>query len=248
MRHLCFEVSSGSIRYELLNSSDQTTIQTGFLPLNARVPELKTEACSDFLRKENLLDFDGEVSLAFTGHKVTLVPQVIFGDSTAKEIFALCFGNSDDHIEHNRFFEQALVVVYEIEAWIKRFFVIRYPRITIQHEVTHVLRGIFTQPNFEPKIHVIADELFFTLILTAKNKIIFFNTFDFSNADDIFYYATHAWFNSINKDKKIELLWHTNIESDAMFEQIKLNFSKQFKPTQFNLQTISKIKHQLLCV
>ena len=248
MRHLCFEISSGSIQYALFDSESQSILKSGFLALNDRVSELKKESCSNFLRSENLLNFDGEVSLAYSGHRVTLVPQVIFGESSAKDVFELCFGKSEEIVEHNRFFEQTLVVVYEIEEWIKRFFVIRYPRIIIQHETTHVFRGIFNKPSFEPKIHLVIARTFFGLILTAKSKIIFFNTFEYTSIEDIFYYTTHAWKNNVSKDKKIDVFWHTNDESLEQFSELSKIFERQFQSSQYRLEKITKSKHQLLCV
>ena len=248
MQHLCLEVSPKSLRFSIFNLEDKFVQKNGELTLSGRVSELKKEACSDFLRSEELLDFDGEVSLSYAGQKVTLVPQAIFGESSAKEIFNLCFDQSAEQIEHNRFYEQTMVVVYEIESWIKRFFVLRYPRIIIQHEVTHLLRGIFKEPSFDAKLHLIPSDSFFTLILTSKNKIDFFNTFDFTNAEDLFYYVNYAWTNTFSKDKKVVLSWHSDSENDVLFHQFYSLFEKQFVAETFIIKRTSKIIHQLLCV
>ena len=189
MQQLCFEVSPIALRYSIIDTERQDVVKSNSMSLSSRIEELKKEACSNFLRNENLLDFDGEVTLAYSGAKVTLAPQVIFGESNAKDIFELCFGPSDETIEHNRFFEQTLVVVYEIEAWVKRFFVVRFPRIVIQHEITHVLRGIFQKNTFEPVNHLVVNTDFFSIILVEKNKISFFNTFDYATVGDLFYYS-----------------------------------------------------------
>lgn len=248
MQQLCFEVSSTALHYYIINRSDQTIEKSGSLFLKGRIPELKKEECADFLRSSDLLDFSGDVSLSYAGSKVTLVPQVIFGESNAKEIFELCYGNSNELIEHNRFFEQTLVVVYEIEEWIKRFFVVRYPRIVIQHQSTHLLRGIFEQNSFEPRLHFTVNEQFFTLILISKSQIVAFNTFDFQSTEDIFYYAMHTWNGSISKEKKKHFCWHNNTESDEVYEAMNTLLQKQFESNEYKFECISRIKHQLLCV
>lgn len=248
MQQLCFEIRQSELLYNIVDSSNKTPIQKGSIPINGRVSELKKEECASFIINENLLNFSGEVSLSFANPKVTLVPQIIFGDSNAKDIFELCFGESQETIEHNRFYEQMVVVVYEIEEWIKRFFVLRFPRIIIQHETTHALRGIFNGNSFEPKLHLIVNDTFFTVILVAKNKIFFFNTFEFSNENDIFYYANHVWNNSEFSSKKKEIVWHFSASDDELFVKFENLYISVYQKDNYLLSRIPKINHQLLCV
>lgn len=249
MQQLCFEVSSISLRYSIIDTESQELLVSNSVSLKGRISELKKEECANFLRTENLSDFAGEVSLAYAGSKVTLAPQMIFGESNAKDIFELCFGSSNQTLEHNRFFEQALVVVYEIEDWIKRFFVIRYPRVIIQHEATHVLRGVFKQNTFEPILHLVVNTEFFVLLLVEKNKITFFNTFDYSGVNDLFYYSAHVWNSNANlKTKKRTIRWHTDQENDELLTEFKNMHQDLLPPHEFHIEYVSKIKHQLLCV
>lgn len=246
MQQLCFEYSDDRLSYFLIEKDGQSILKTGFIHLSGRVSDLKKETCAAFFRQEDLLDFDGEVSLALISDKVTLVPQNIFGETSAKDVFEFCFGTSQEIVEHNRFFEQALVVVYEIEDWIKRFFVLRFPRITIQHEITHTLRGIFDKPSYEPKLHLVVNPAFFELILVSKSNIIFFNTFDYTCAEDLFYYTIHAWSNGIQENKKMQLLIHTNDPEQAIFDAFKSLIDA--KSNNHSLEFVSKAKSQLLCV
>lgn len=248
MPQLCFEVSQNQLRYAVLDNTSSEVLSSGSIELKARSPELKKEDCSNFLRLQNLLDFNGEVSLSFIGAKNTLAPQMIFGETSAKDVFELCFGKSEHIIEHNRFFEQTLVVVYEIEEWIKRFFVVRYPRIVVQHETTHVLRGIFANDFFEPKLHLIVNPNHFTLILVSKNNIQFFNNFDYTAATDLFYYTSHVWNQGKFEGKKMQILWHSNEDHLVLMGEYKSLLEQQKLQSGFSLEAISKIKHQLLCV
>jgi len=248
MQQLCFEVSPIALSYSIIDPETQITIAQNSVSLKGRISELKKEECSNFLRTENLTEFAGEVSLSFSGSKVTLAPQMIFGESNAKDIFELCFGASNETIEHNRFFEQTLVVVYEIEDWIKRFFVVRYPRIVVQHEVTHVLRGIFNQNTFEPVLHLVVNTDFFALLLVEKNKITFFNTFDFSSVNDLFYYSAHVWNNAQFTNKKRSIRWHSDKENVELFSQFQNMHQDLLQPNEFHIERVSKMKHQLLCV
>ena len=117
----------------------------------------------------------------------------VFGESKPNEIFNLCFGSTNEDVDHNRFYEQGLVNIYEIQDWIKSFFVIRYPRITIQHENTHVMRGIFSGNAYSPIVHIVIQDEHFSLLISSKNKLDFYNVFEYKNVDDIIYHTMFVW-------------------------------------------------------
>jgi len=212
------------------------------------VAELKRDEATEFLRNEGLNDFNGEVSLSYAGMRATLVPQMIYGDTNAKDVFDFVYGNTDNIIEHTRFFEQALVNVYEIEDWIKRFFVIRFPRINIQHETTHILRGIFEKNTFLPTIHLSINASHFSLFAVSKNQLDFFNTFGFNNTEDLLYYTLHTINNLNYASKECTLFWHSNEDKNLMFNDFSEQIKRSASAREMDLHQVSKIKHQLLCV
>ncbi len=248
MQQLCFQVSEYDLSYAIIDRESKNLSQSGSCLLKGRVADLKREEATNFLREQGLLDFDGEVSLAFWGAKTTLVPQVIFGDTNAKDVFELSFGTSEHIIEHTRFFEQALVNVYEIEEWVKRFFVIRYPRINIQHDSTHVLRGIFEKNTFQATLHIAIKDGHFKLIAVSKNQLDFFNTFQYSNIEDVLYYTTHVLNNLKYNEKEWSLVWHSDLENDEFFEAFSPQLKGFSKNKNVDIRKEFKFKHQLLCV
>lgn len=247
MTQLCFEVGSADFSFAEINLNTKEILRAEQIPLNPRSVQLKKEAILALLNQHELSKFDGEVSLSFKGSKTTLIPQNIFGDTSAKAIFELCFSQSSDSVEHKRFYEQTLVNVYEIEDWVKLLFVVRYPRIIIEHETTHVLRGIFNLPSFEPAIHIVPNHKYFSIFACSKNNIDFFNTFEYENAHDVLYYTMSAWNNTQYDDKQVKLRWHQN-QTDALLNEFQDLLKKVKKANEFEFQTVNKIKHQLLCV
>jgi hypothetical protein len=248
MKQLCFQVSDYDLSYSIIDRRNKQIEASASCKLSGRIPELKREEATEFLRNKGLNEFEGEVSLAYVGARSTLVPQMIYGETNAKEVFELSFGQSEKIIEHTRFFEQALVNVYEIDEWIKRFFVIRFPRINIQHETTHILRGIFEKNTFQPTIHLSVNASHFSLFAVSKNQINFFNTFEFTNAVDLLYYTMHTVNNLDYASKEWSLNWHSDDSENVIF----LDFTEQIKHSSatknMDVRQISKIKHQLLCV
>jgi hypothetical protein len=248
MKQLCFQVSDNDLYYTIIDRGSKQIESSASCKLTGRVAELKREEATEFIRSQGLNEFEGEVSLSYVGARSTLVPQMIFGETNAKEVFELSFGQSEKIIEHTRFFEQALVNVYEIEDWIKRFFVIRYPRINIQHETTHVLRGIFEKNTFQPTIHVSVNNSHFSLFAVSKNQLDFFNTFEFTNTEDLLYYTMHTVNNLSYSKKDWSLIWHSDDNQEELFTNFIEKFKRSSTTKNMEVRQISKIKHQLLCV
>jgi len=248
MNQLCFEVNEFGLSFAVINRATGNVLNRKSTSIKGRIDEHKKEEAAVFLRENNLLEFDGEVSLSFIGKRTTLVPQVIFGETNAKDVFHINFGDSTNIIEHTRFFEQALVNVYEIDEWVKRFFVVRYPRIIIQHETTHVLRGIFTKNTFQPTIHIAPSQSHFTILAVSKNQLDFFNTFEYSDQNDILYYAIHASNNPEYKEKTIQVVWHSSETADTLLQAVQLALKNYSGHINAEIALVSKINHQLLCV
>jgi hypothetical protein len=243
---LCFEVSFTGLTYSVIDRNSKSVLHSGKLVFNDRFIEDNLDKMKELLTIKELLSFSGHVSLAVQNSKSTLIPQNIFSETSAKEVFQLCFGESKEEVDYNRFYEQGLVNVYELPTWLKRFFVMRYPHITIQHENTHALRYVFAKSVYAPSVHLILHPDFFTLIIAEKNKLVFYNSFEYKNSDDIVY---HTLFVLNQKEMKLNALSFHIDEDDAQFTQeIESAFQKIYSTNQFNSQTTHKIKHQLLCV
>ena len=84
--------------------------------------------------------------------------------------------------------ELSIVNIYEMPLWIKSLFVVRFPRIKIIHRSTVILRGVFDQAIFKPKINLFVEKEQFYLLITDKSKLTFFNRFDYKSIADLVYY------------------------------------------------------------
>jgi hypothetical protein len=213
MTQLCFEIGECLFAFAEINTRNKEIVRFEQIEIDKRSQDLKKEEVTAFINLHGLQKFDGDVSLSVVGLKSTLVPQIIFGDTSAKEVFQLCFGESSETIEHKRFYEQMIVNVYEVQDWIKSLFVIRFPLISIEHETTHLLRGIFAGNTFEPALHIAPNQQHFSLMAVSKNKLDFFNTFEFENLNDLLYYTMHI-LNNADHNKKVKIFWHQNEQND----------------------------------
>lgn len=136
-------------------------------------------------------DFD-EYSLSWSAQRSTLVPSNLFSESNPADLFHLCFGKdiSPGTIDYNRIPEHGIVNIYEIPDWVKSYVVTRFPRIVLQHENSHLIRGIFADSTFKLSILLIPYHNYFTLIMAKENKLIYSSYFDYQTTEDIIYHLS----------------------------------------------------------
>jgi hypothetical protein len=143
------------------------------------------------------------------------------------------------------------VNIYEIPLWVKSFFVIKYPRIIIQHEGSHFLRGIFSNSTFKLGIHIVLHENYFMLVLVKHNELLFYNQFDYSNEDDVLYYLTFTLKQKQLLGDEGQLFLHVTDETKSDFETNFLSKVKQLtdlkKLTVMDSKNLS-VKYQNTCV
>jgi hypothetical protein len=118
----------------------------------------------------------------------TLVPTGIFNVSKPAEIFKFNYTSPVDNLDYNRIPELDIVNIYELPLWIKSAFVIRFPRVRMFHRSSVLLKGIFDQPSFNSKLHLFIEDDSFYLFITEKNKLQYFNRFDYKALADIVYH------------------------------------------------------------
>jgi hypothetical protein len=144
VKHLSVELSEVAVRFT--TSINDVVNHHAFLFKDKKDHSYK-EQLEDFIAECGLKnqDFD-EQTISWSTIRSTLVPANIFGESNPVKIYRLCFGDETpkDHIDYNRIPEQGIVNLFEIPLWVKSFFVIKYPRSIIQHEGSHVIRGLFS--------------------------------------------------------------------------------------------------------
>lgn len=188
--HLTFQTDGKRVSYCLLDGDRK--IKYGSHLLSNDLPEA---GLSSFIQSE--LDqhaaFD-VVSLAWFDSHSTLIPTIVFGETKPQAIASLCFGDTplNQSIDYNRLAEHGIVNVYFIEDWIKRFFIMRYPRIVIQHSGSHLIRKMLMHEAFKLKVFLVLSADSCLLCMTKQNQLIHFTYIDFSNAEDLLYHTIFA--------------------------------------------------------
>jgi hypothetical protein len=191
-------------------------------------------------------------TLSWVSKQCSVVPTSIFKASNSSAIYNACFSKEAimNDLDYNVISEGNCVTVFEIPLWLKSFFVIRYPRIVIQHATSNLLRSAFEKMN-RTEIHLSVFNGFFTLVILKNNALVITNTYDYTNEDDLLYYVSFCiQQNELSFDKGTI---HIHLSEEADKELVNLFYTKwkmisNFKSFQLQNIPYSLTKQQLTCV
>ncbi len=193
-----------------------------------------------------------EFTLSWVSKQCTVVPTPIFKASSMSAIYDTCFSKEaiTNDLDYNVISEGNCVTIFEIPLWLKSFFVIRYPRIILQHSMSHLLRSVLEQGN-GTEIHLTIYATYFHLVIVKSNVLILANTYDYTNEDDLLYYTSFCIQQNDLSFEKGNLFLHTSEESNI--ELVNSFYTKwktisNFKSYTTQNQAYSLLKQQLTCV
>ncbi len=249
---LTIHISRTSVHVAEVLRSNQEIIRTESIELHESTPDQYKSALGNFF-SSNKFDKDySEVSAAWCSSQNALVPLRVYNDTDAKSIHKLIFGDVLDHktVDFNRLMELSMVSVFEIPDWVKSFFVIKYPRITIKHEHALTLRAIFQSSTFNSALHISLCDDYMNIFLVQHNELKFSNTFEYQTADDILYYSMYVLEQQGWKDEKIKVFGYfagkdqMNLlaEVESKLKHVRVKDQTMVQPF------INSLKLQPLCV
>lgn len=190
-KHLAFKVCENYVSIASVNKEDK--IETFSLVFEGKKEFQYKEQLTKFIEKHVESEYD-EYSLSWFNPKSVLVPSPIFGASNAKDIFNASFESLDPRstIDFNRISELSIVNTYELASWAKSFFVMKFPRIVIQHEGSNLLRGIFKTSSFSLSIHISVHGTHCLMAIVKHNEVLFYSSFEINSNEDILYFLVLA--------------------------------------------------------
>lgn len=245
-RHiLCMDLQPDALRYAATEKSSGKITQKGELNISQFDRESVTSTMTDELFS---FDYDGFV-LTAGGDRNTLIPVDLFNHAKPADVFKLNYPKPFDNLDYNRIPEIGIVNIYELPLWIKSLFVIKFPRVKIVHPATVLLKGLFNQSIWSPKMHIYLRGGSFYLVLTAKNKMNYFNRFEFTNLADMVYHILFVMEQKEIEQKDIELhLYGTDHDWKDM-EEFQEFFQNKIKVSDSDEGSKDFIlSQQLLCV
>ncbi|MGB0933509.1 MAG: DUF3822 family protein [Lishizhenia sp.] len=249
---LCINISRTSAHFAEVLRSTTSVEREEHLTFSSEKTETIKEELNAFVKEKGFLKEYDEYSLAYWGDKYTIVPFNVFDSSNFNAVFQLCFGENNynsNELDYTTQPHLGVTSIYEMPHWIKSFFIIKFPRIIIQHGISLQLNGMNSESNFRPNLHVHIEEGYFFLTLFKQTNLVFSNCFEFQNENDIAYHLVYmlkkmkvteedGQINISGKSKSLNL--DTLIETLSTFTVIS-KFKKQISEDRV-------LKHHLLCV
>ena len=184
-RHvLSMDLNRDTFRYAILDPSSKKIIEEKAFELS----DYSKQGVKPYLEEE-IFQYDYQnYSLSAGTPRNTLIPTDLFAYTGTKEVFQLNYPKPHEDLDYNRIPEIGIVNIYELPLWIKSLFVIKFPRIKISHRSTVLLKGVFDQPIFSPKVHLFVEDEQFYFLITNRSKLIYYNRFDYKTLADLAYY------------------------------------------------------------
>ena len=250
--HIVFELSAHSFGvYEL--KSNNVTDTKGVVTFLSDNEKDQKEQIATLLNELNLGSYDF-YSLAWISSQTVFVPSTVHKASDLSTIFSTCFNKEAtlSNLDYNSIGEIGVVNVFEIPLWVKSFFVIKYPRIIIQHAFSNILRQSIEKSKLGLELTVVLYKNYFLLEVIHDSKFLFANTFEYTNCDDLLYFVAFTLQQSAIPLLKGKLYFHTSQEAiDIKFAEFSEKWLKieSFKEIQCLEQKVPSLpKFHLSCV
>lgn len=250
--HLAIEASPVAIKFTVLKG--HFVRDSHAIVIEGNNSSLRKSSIEEQCKALTLLndDFD-EITLSWSNKNSTLIPNFVLNDSDPKSIFSLCFGaeTEDFSVDYNRISELGVINIYEIPNWIKSYFVIRFPKVIIQHTGSHTVRKAMNDNAFYLKANIVLFDGYFLLSLVKHNKLEFYSFFDYLKAEDVIYHLTFALQQKELIDEKGLIELAQGIESEkSIIEKIQ---ALKERIGELNKMEVAHsedftAKSQLLCV
>lgn len=251
-RHLAVEIDNRLIHLSELSNGEP--INEHLFSVTGRTThEIKTELETFFKEKDLFSDNFDDVTVGIVSKNSTLIPTNIYGESDPKSIYKLCFGElkEGDELDFNRIPEHGVVNVFSLPEWIKSFFVLKFPRVNIQHSGSHMIRMMLHKNTFRTKVglHLFGDHFLYTIV--KHDKLVFYSHFDHQNEDDIVY---HTFFvlqqKELIEDKGSIFISNGVGSNGSNNDKILEKFAKIGDLKDFEVSIFEGLhpKSQLLCV
>ena len=240
-------VNFASIQDGVVLSIDKFTFRD---KIDYRYREQLNQIFTDKGYKEKNYD---EYSLSWHSIYSTLLPNNVFAEVKSEDLLKLCYSGeiSQDNIDYNRIPELAIVNVYTIPLWVKSFFVVKFPRIVIQHEGSHLLHGIFSGSISTLNVSIVIHDSSFNLVITNKEGLQFYSQFDFQMIDDLIYHLVYTLQQKklLNHNGNLTIYPGVGSTDEQAIElKHKLESLKDLKLFKIEINSHLLLNYQTLCV
>ena len=205
--------------------------------------KIKTEFLSDFLEKiladKNIYDKRiDDVTVHFDNEFFSFVPKDLFDEDHKKEYLKYITEiKQDDFISHDSINELNIKNVFIPYVNINNLLINKFKEIDYFHYNSTLLKKLVNEnSNYEKKenLFCIISYKKFKIVMLKKNRLVFFNCFNYKNSTDILYFLLSVCQNiDLNLNKiSLNLILNYKVDNltnelDSFFTNIRIIFNSK---------------------
>lgn len=249
---LAIELSENAVNFASIE--DGVVISIDKFTFKDKIDYLYKEQLNQIFTEKGYRDksYD-EYSLSWYSIYSTLLPNNVFTEVKPEKLLSLCFSGEilHDNIDYNRIPELAIVNIYTIPLWVKSFFVVKFPRIVIQHEGSHLLQGVFSGSIHKLNTLIVIHNSAFNLVITNVEGLQFYSQFDFQIIDDLVYHLVYTLQQKslLNQEGNLTIcIGVGSTDEQAVELKRKLESLKDLKLFKIEINSHLLLNFQTLCV
>jgi hypothetical protein len=190
---LSIQVSFDGLSFCILNTTSNTISHFAYFPFTeVGTPyQLLEKVKRVFANSLILHNSFSKVKLVFVNNLSTLVPKSLFNDQHLADYMK--FNTKvleNDYITYDVISNNEMVNVYVPYANINNFIFEEYGSFEYKHHTSILIENVLAnaQNSEEPSMYVHMQETHFEILVIKSRKLIFYNSFSFSNEADYIYY------------------------------------------------------------
>jgi hypothetical protein len=249
---LAIEISENAVRFARLLDTEVQSVDVFFFKdkTDVRYKEQLDDIVKDKgYRNEEFDDY----SLSWCSSFSSLLPNNVYSEVNEEDVISLAFKDKIPHdsIDHNRIPELSIVNIFSIPLWVKSFFVIRFPRIVMQHEGSHLLHGLLSAGSFNLQVAIVLHEDNFNITISNKNELLFYSYFDYQNEEDVVYHLMYTLQQKELLNQKGVLFLCAGVGGDdlkILLLKKAIDKLKDLKPLKQKINSHLLLNFQSLCV
>jgi hypothetical protein len=190
-KHYCFAISNDFC--SVVERVDTEYKYLGGSQFDSKNQILIKEQFAHFIQELNTPIFEAdEISVAWMTENSSLIPSSVYESSMTRDIYLANFNElkPEHELNYNRISNLSIVNVYEQASWLKSFFVVRYPRVVIQHQHSMEIKALCEKNTYQLSVEVSILPTGMNITIMEKNELLFCNAFSYSHENDLVYYLT----------------------------------------------------------
>lgn len=194
---LALHLSGSELKYAASSRVEDGSLTFGAVKLNGNEGKFVAEVESAVYDNPFFLSQFGQTSILVDSDKFLVIPDEMTAGcpEECRRYFNYIFHADHELMAVDRIEEAGVSIAYSIDRELDSFLRRTFYNPPILHSLTPLLRFLAKKEKFgtNGKTYAFLDKDCLRIIAFKSNRLVYANSFRFSNNDDAFYYVMNAW-------------------------------------------------------